>query len=101
MHGILAALVLAAAGPRVVQLTVTDDGFVPQTVSVKKGQPLKLVVTRKTEHTCAKEVVIKEAGVSKKLPLGEPVEIAFTPAKAGKLRYACGMDMVSGVLVVE
>ena len=35
------------------------------------------------------------------LPLNQPVEITFTPTKAGKFRYACGMDMITGVIIVE
>jgi hypothetical protein len=29
------------------------------------------------------------------------VSIEFTPRKPGQVRYACGMDMVTGVLVVQ
>jgi hypothetical protein len=32
---------------------VTDKGFEPNNVTVKKGKPLHLVVTRKTDQTCA------------------------------------------------
>ncbi|HEY5678132.1 MAG TPA: cupredoxin domain-containing protein [Myxococcales bacterium] len=102
MNAIVAALLLAAApAPRVIQLSVTDNGFEPQTVTAKKGEKLRLVVTRKTEHTCAKEVHIKDAGIARKLPLNVPVEIDLTPARAGQLRYACSMDMVAGALLIE
>jgi plastocyanin domain-containing protein len=62
---------------------------------------VKLVVTRKTDRTCAKEIVIKDYGINRPLPLNEPVSIEFTPRKPGQVRYACGMDMVTGVLVVQ
>jgi plastocyanin domain-containing protein len=29
------------------------------------------------------------------------VTIELTPSKTGEIRYACGMDMISGVLVVD
>jgi plastocyanin domain-containing protein len=29
------------------------------------------------------------------------VEVSFTPTKAGKVKYACGMDMIYGHLVVQ
>jgi plastocyanin domain-containing protein len=100
---LLAALVAPALvrADQVVQITVTEDGFVPAEVKVKKGEPVKLVVTRKTDRTCATEIVVKDYGVEKKLPLGVPVEVTFTPSRSGKVRYACGMDMISGVLVVQ
>ncbi len=84
-----------------IELKVTKDGFVPAEIRVKKGQPVELVVTRTTERTCATQIVIKDAGIARELPLDEPVTVALTPAKTGKLRYACAMDMVAGVLVIE
>ncbi|HEY6909129.1 MAG TPA: cupredoxin domain-containing protein [Myxococcales bacterium] len=102
MNAVLVAVLLAAApAPRVIQLSVTSKGFEPATVTAKKGEKLRLVVTRKTDRTCAKEVHIKDAGIVKELPLNVPVEIELTPAKAGQLRYACSMDMVAGVLLIE
>lgn len=35
------------------------------------------------------------------VPLNQPTEVKFTPPKPGLYRYACGMDMIAGVLVVE
>jgi plastocyanin domain-containing protein len=89
------------APEQVVTMEVTVEGFVPAQVKVKAGQPVKLVVTRKTDRTCATEIVIKDFGINKPLPLNQPIEITFTPSKAGKLRYACAMDMIAGVIMVE
>jgi plastocyanin domain-containing protein len=89
------------APEQVVTMEVTSEGFVPAQVQVKANQPTKLVVTRKTDRTCAKEIVIKDFGINKPLPLNQPVEVTFTPTKAGKFRYACGMDMITGVIIVE
>ncbi len=86
---------------QVVQLTVTSEGFVPSQVTVKAGKPVKLVVTRKTEKTCATEIVMKDFGVKQDLPLEKPVTVDVTPKKAGDYRYACGMDMIAGVLKAE
>ena len=97
----LAALLLSPVHARSVELKVTDKGFEPAELHVKKGEPLKLIVTRTTDETCAKKLVIKDAGVRKNLPLNQPVIVELTPAKTGEIRYACGMDMVSGVLLVE
>jgi plastocyanin domain-containing protein len=107
LASLLAALPLsmaasgAKAEPAPIAISVTRDGFVPASIKVKKGEKVTLVVTRQVERTCATEIVIKEQGINEKLPLGKPVTVAFTPKKSGSLRYACGMDMISGVLVVE
>ena len=105
---LLAALTLAlparAAEPakgKTVQMTVTEDGYVPARIEAKKGEPLTLVITRKTERTCATELVVKEYGINQPLPLGKAVTVTFTPTKSGQVRYACGMDMISGTLVVQ
>lgn len=86
---------------RTVQLTVTEDGYVPDRVEARKGEPLTLVVTRRTERTCATELVVKEYGINQPLPMGKPVTITFTPSKSGQVRFACAMDMISGTLVVQ
>lgn len=87
-------------GVRVVPVTVTDEGFVPSKIKAKKGEKVRLVVTRKTNSTCAKEIVIKDQGINQPLPLDKSVTVEFTPAKSGEIRYACGMDMISGVVFV-
>jgi plastocyanin domain-containing protein len=103
----LAALILLAAAPasaagkstpQVVKLAVTQDGFAPEKVTVKAGQPVKLVVTRQVERTCATEIVMKDFGVNQALPLGKAVEVTVTPKKPGSYRFACGMDMIAGSL---
>jgi plastocyanin domain-containing protein len=86
---------------RRIELQVTEQGFVPREVKVKKDEPLELVVTRTTDKTCATKIVVKDAGVSKDLPLNQPITIALTPHKTGELKYACGMNMLTGVLLVE
>lgn len=83
------------------EIAVTSEGFQPSRISVKRGETVKLVVTRKTDRTCAKEIVVADYGIRKALPLNEPVTIELTPRKTGEIRYSCGMNMLSGVLVVE
>ena len=87
--------------PGTVAIRVTENGFEPAVVKVAAGQPVTLVVTRKTDRTCAKEFVLAEHGIHRELPLDQAVEITFTPAHAGELMYACGMDMIKGKIVVQ
>lgn len=89
------------AAPRAIELTVTEKGFEPTPITVAKDQPLTLTVTRKTDLTCAKDLVIKDYGVRAALPLNQPVTVSFTPTTSGKLRYSCAMGMISGVLMVQ
>ena len=92
----------AAPAPVRLQVSVTSEGFVvAQPRTLKVGQPVTLVVTRSVERTCATDIVLKEFGISRPLPLGTPVEVTFVPTRAGKVHFACAMDMVSGDLPVE
>ena len=87
-------------GVRTVEMTVTSDGFVPAKVKANKGEKLRLVLTRKTDRTCATEIVIPGYGINAPLPLDKAVTVELTPKASGEIKYACGMDMVSGVLLV-
>ena len=91
----------SAAPARTVELAVTSEGFVPAEITVNHGQPVQLVVTRKVERTCATEIVMKDFGVNEPLPLGKAVTVTVSPKKPGAYRFACGMDMVAGVLNVK
>jgi plastocyanin domain-containing protein len=93
---------VSADGKQTVELAVTDNGFEPTPVKVKAGQPVELRITRKTEKTCATDIVVKEHDINQKLPLNETVVVSFTPTKTGELKYGCAMDqMIAGVLLVE
>jgi len=96
----------AAAAPapagKTIEMSVTEKGFEPDVVKVKKGEPVTLVITRKTDKTCATEIVIDEEKISTKLPLNKAVTVSFTPKKAGDMKYGCAMGkMIGGVLKVE
>ena len=96
-----AAPAAKAAGAKVIEMSVTSEGYVPDKIHVKAGEKVRLQITRKTEKTCATEIVIKDLGINQPLPLNKMVTVEFTPKKAGQLKYACGMDMITGILFVE
>ena len=101
----IAALVLlagcGASGPSEIQVSVTDTGFEPKDVHIKKGQAAVLVITRKSNNTCATEAVFAETGKKYDLPLNTPVRVDLTGASSGTLHYACGMDMEHGTVTIE
>jgi plastocyanin domain-containing protein len=90
-----------AGGPPRFEIAVTDTGFAPGTITVPAGKPVTLVVTRKTDQTCAKEIVFPDQKIRKPLPLNQAVEIALPSSPPGEIDYACGMDMVFGKVVVR
>ena len=92
---------VAAGGAQEVHLTVTDAGFEPAQITIAKDRPIVLTVVRKTDQTCAREIVFKEIDRKADLPLNQEVRIELPARPAGTLNYACGMDMIKGSLVVQ
>jgi hypothetical protein len=86
--------------PRV-EVTVTDEGFVPSKIPAKAGEPLTLAITRKTERTCATEILFKGQEGKTELPMGKTVEVTYTPKQSGTVNFGCAMGMmIGGVLEV-
>jgi plastocyanin domain-containing protein len=91
----------AAKGGIVIK--VTENGFEPKEVKVKKGQPVTLTFLRTTDRTCIKAIDIPAEKVKGfQLPLDKAVTLTITPAKAGVEKFHCtAMAMGDGKIVVE
>jgi RND family efflux transporter MFP subunit len=83
------------------RVTVSEKGFEPSRVTLRAGARARLTFVRTTDATCATEVVVPALKIKRPLPLNQPVAIEFTPDKRGDVAFACGMDMLSGTLVVR
>lgn len=81
---------------QVVELTVTENGFQPNTVDVGPGKKVTLKVTRKTDSTCATQIQIPSKKIKKELPLNQLVTIELGPLEKGEIRFGCGMNMMEG-----
>ncbi|HTN84742.1 MAG TPA: cupredoxin domain-containing protein [Sorangium sp.] len=97
---VAAAELAAPANVKRVDIAVTDGGFSPSTVDLKKGEPVVLRFTRTTKSECLKAIAIPDLKVEKDLPLNTPVEVAVTPEKEGKMVLQCWMGMVKATLNV-
>ena len=91
----------AAAKNRDIDLRVTEKGFEPSQIDVKPGTSVILKVTRKTDSTCATAISIPSKKIRKDLPLNQTVSIDLGKLDKGEIRFACGMDMVSGQIIVH
>lgn len=89
--------------PRVqtAKITVNQSGYQPSRLRLRRGVPARLTFLRRTEQTCATEVVFPDYGITRQLPLNKAVVINFTPIKKGELTFACGMNMARGKLIVQ
>jgi plastocyanin domain-containing protein len=86
----------AKESQQIIDLEVTEKGFVPNTVDVKPGKPVVLNVTRKTESTCATSIQIPSKKIKKELPLNQTVSIDVGVLEKGEVRFGCGMSMMEG-----
>ena len=104
-----AALLALAAGcggagstaPHEHAIVVTDDGFQPRVTQVPRGEPVTLVVTRKSDHTCATDMVFAALDTSYDLPLDRTVRIQLPATRGDTLSYACPMGMFTGMVVTK
>jgi plastocyanin domain-containing protein len=84
-----------------VDVVVDETGFVPEKIPAKAGKPITLAITRKTEKTCATEILFAGQEGKTELPLGKTVEVVYTPKASGPIKFGCSMGMmVGGVLDV-
>jgi RND family efflux transporter MFP subunit len=91
----------AQAKAQTAKIVINEQGFDPAKVSLRAGSPARLTFIRTTDKTCATEVVFPSLKITRALPLNEPVQIEFTPAKTGEIAFACGMNMLKGVVVAQ
>jgi len=86
---------------REIHIAVTDKGFEPAEVKVPSGRPMTLVITRKTDQTCATAVEFASLNVRDSLPLDQPVRITLPAGPARTVSYECGMHMLGGKIIVQ
>lgn len=88
----------AAAAPIEI---VVENGYHPDRIVVKAGQPVRLKFVRKEYSGCTLEVVFPTLGIRQELPTNEPVVVDLGTPAAGEIPFHCGMKMIHGVIVVE
>src|SRR5688572_12678225 len=98
-----AAAIAGAAGDDNLQEQVitVDGGYSPALIKVKAGRPVRLVFDRKDSGSCSEEIVFPDFGIRRFLPTGKKTVVEFTPPKAGRYDFTCGMSMLRGALVAE
>jgi len=94
-----AARATAGAGPQEIHVLV-KGGYKPDVIVARPDVPLRIHFRREEASPCSEEVVFPDFGVHRQLPAFETTVIDLPAARAGTYRFACGMDMMRGVLRV-
>ena len=82
-----------------VEMKVTSQGYIPNSLTVKKGVPVKWVIDASGMSGCTSAISMPAFGIDKQLKRGENI-IEFTPKVAGTYKFSCGMQMVWGKFIV-
>jgi hypothetical protein len=90
-----ASLIAPASKSRIV-IELTEAGFVPNRIPAEVGKPITLAITRKTDGTCAREILFKGQPGKTELPLDKEVEVTYTPRASGTVPFGCAMGMMVG-----
>ena len=88
------------ADVQVINMAENASGYTPNSLTVKKGVPVKWVITANDPYSCASGIVVPSLGIRKSLVAGENV-IEFTPTEAGEIDFSCSMGMHTGKIIVE
>ena len=76
-------------------------GYAPAIVEVTAGRPVRLTFDRMEDNPCSEEVVLAAFGIRRDLPAFSKTTIDFTPDRAGRFDFTCGMGMLHGAVVVK
>ncbi|MCC6744177.1 MAG: cupredoxin domain-containing protein [Acidobacteria bacterium] len=95
-----AAATADESGIQRIRVTV-QGGFAPDVVTVKQGRPVRLEFFRNETSACSEQVVFGDFEIVRDLPAFSTTTVEFTPDRAGRFTWTCGMRMLRGTLVVE
>jgi cytochrome c oxidase subunit 2 len=86
-------VVRAQPAPKKIAITAKRFGFTPSAVTVKKGEPVVLVVT---SADVPHGLRFRELNLDLKIPKGGTAELPFTPEKTGDFVGHCSVFCGSG-----
>lgn len=82
-------------------VSVTERGYEPASITVPADKPVTITFVRKADPSCGDILVFPSLNIRKELPHNKPVEVALPAMKPGEVKFACGMDMYIGKVVVK
>lgn len=95
---------MSSAGVEVIQMTAKRYAFTPATITVKRGERVKLIITALDREHGFK---LPALNIDQKLKKGVPTTVEFTADKAGTFTFKCsvfcglGHHRMKGKLIVE
>jgi sulfite exporter TauE/SafE len=87
---------IGEGGVAEVKLAIINTTYVPSTVDIPSGRPVRLIVDRREDIACSNELVIPRLGVRAQLKPNGLTVIDLPPTTSGAYNMTCGMGMMSG-----
>ena len=90
-----------ASGERQSATITVKGGYSPAVISMRTGTPITLTFDRQETGECTSHVVFADLGLDAMLPGNATTDVELPALPAGEYPFACGMNMVHGLLRVE
>ncbi|MFZ5640680.1 MAG: cupredoxin domain-containing protein [Bacillota bacterium] len=87
-------------GVQEVALDVSEYGYKPDVIKVKKGVPVTVRTNSTPNAGCVRGMMIPDFNINKALDVGAD-SFTFTPDKEGAFEFMCQMRMSKGTLIVQ
>ncbi|MGG1674430.1 cupredoxin domain-containing protein [Neobacillus sp. NRS-1170] len=84
-----------------VKMLVTEKGYSPNVIRVKKGVPVELDIQNPLENSCLSTFMIPDFNINNVNLKTGTTNLTFTPDKSGEYTFSCGMQMFKGTIIVE
>jgi uncharacterized protein len=82
-------------------ITITNAGYSPNMITVKRGTAVTLRLVNQGASSCAQAFTVPSLGIQKIVPLGSSDSVSFTaPREQGEIAFMCSMGMYRGTIRV-
>jgi sulfite exporter TauE/SafE/plastocyanin len=84
-----------------INMTITRNGWEPDSFVVQKGIPVRWNIYAKELTYCNKGIKAPSLGITYTFQEGERKTFEFTPTQTGTIPFTCWMGMIPGQIVVK
>lgn len=89
------------SGKQEVTINLTDKGYDPATIKIKKGIPVTVKLVTNDTFGCIRGFVVPSLNLQKILPKTGEDSFQFTPSDTGTIDFTCSMGMYKGSFEVK
>lgn len=82
-------------GVQIVTMTETNRGYQPNSFTIKKGIPVRWIISAQAPYSCASALIVPKYKIRAFLKAGENI-VEFTPNEIGIIPFSCSMGMYTG-----